>query len=145
MTRAEVVAIARSLLVKRVKFRPYGRSPEYGLDCLGVVIWTGREAGLLPPEQVKPIPPYAFPPSTENFELLKDFLVPVEEISPASVVVFTATDMLPRHVGFVSHRGASGAWRLIGSIPGSLAIGEFGLLFGLSNHIYAIYDYPDIA
>jgi hypothetical protein len=142
-TRAEVVALAQSLLERRPRFRPYGRNPDYGLDCIGLAIWVGREAGLVSRE--RPIPPYAFPPSTEDFKLIEDFLEPAAQIQPATILVFTAGDKLPRHIGLVSHKGRGDVWRLIGSVPGTLVIGEFGLLPGLSDHIWAMYDYPHIS
>ena len=141
-TRAEVVALARSLLERRINFRPYGRNPDYGLDCIGLALWVGYEAGLLPRE--RPVRPYAFPPSTEDFKQIAEFMEPAPEIRPATLLVFTANDGLPRHVGLVSHKGSSGVWRLVGSIPGTMTIGEFGLLPGLSDHIWAMYDYPAI-
>jgi hypothetical protein len=142
-TRAEVVELAHKLLERRVNFRPYGRSPEYGMDCIGIAIWVGREAGLIPRD--KPIPPYAFPPGTDDFKLIAEFMEPAPEIAPATLLVFSGDDKIPRHVGLVSHWGASGAWRLIGSIPGSMRIGEFGLLPGLTNNIWAMYDYRGLA
>ena len=92
-TRAEAVELARSLLQRRINFRPYGRNPEYGMDCIGVVIWVGWQTGLLPPE--RPIPPYAFPPSTADFEQMGQYLEPAREIAPATLIVFTTDDKLP--------------------------------------------------
>ena len=141
-SRAEVVALARSLLKRRINFRPYGRNPRYGLDCIGVVIWVGWETGLLSRE--RPIPPYAFPPSTDDFKQIANHLVPATEIRPGTLLVFNNNDGLPRHVGLASHKGSRGVWRLIGSIPGTLSIGEFGLLPGLSDNVWAMFDYPDV-
>lgn len=45
---AEVVTYARSLL--GVKWRHQGRSPEKGVDCAGLVILSGKHAGLLRPD-----------------------------------------------------------------------------------------------
>jgi hypothetical protein len=141
--RQDVVRLARSLIERKVRFRPYGRNPDYGMDCIGIVIWIGWELGVKPRDCR--IPTYSFPPSIDHFELITDFLVTTHEVQPGTIIVFTTTDKLPRHIGIVSHRREDGVWKMIGSIPGTLAIGEFGLLPGLTNNIWAMFDYPDVA
>lgn len=40
--------VARALACVGVPFRPQGRDPAYGLDCVGLIAWAGR----VPPAQV---------------------------------------------------------------------------------------------
>ena len=44
MTEDEAVARARALL--GVRFRPQGRDPDYGLDCIGVVVVAFELSGV---------------------------------------------------------------------------------------------------
>lgn len=44
--REEIVRLARSTLGTR--WLHQGRNPESGLDCAGLIIWVGWEAGYLP-------------------------------------------------------------------------------------------------
>lgn len=46
--REKIVALARAQLGAR--WRHQGRDPRTGLDCAGLVIWVGWEAGLVPPD-----------------------------------------------------------------------------------------------
>jgi len=142
-TREDIVNLLRSLIARKVRFRPYGRNPDYGLDCIGIAIWIGWELELV--DRERKIPHYSFPPSRDNFDTLDEFLVRTDEIQPGVLLVFSGRDGLPRHISIVSHRRDDGVWKMIGSIPGTLQIGEYGLLPGLSDHIYAQFDYPNVA
>ena len=70
--RELIVRTARRLLRPRVLFRPYGRDPKYGLDCIGVVEWVGKQCGVLPDDLT--IPPYAYPPQREAFALFEEHM-----------------------------------------------------------------------
>lgn len=142
-TRTEIVALARSVIDRRVRFRPYGRDPDHAFDCIGLVIWIAWEIGAWPRD--REIPAYSFPPSTENFEHITEYLVRTEEIQPGTVIVFTTPDNTPAHVGIVSHQREDGVWKMIGSIPGTLRFGQFSLIPTISDNVWGMFDYPNIA
>ena len=108
--RELIVTTARRLLKPRVKFRPYGRDPEYGLDCIGVVDWVGRQCGLLPADLT--IPPYAYPPEREAFNLFNDYMDQVMLPAEGAVVIIADKDGAPRHTGIVDW--ADEKWKCIG-------------------------------
>ena len=141
-TRDDVVRLAQSLLKQKVRFRPYGREPKYGMDCIGLAIWISYELELL--DRKRELPTYSFPPSEANFRSMAEILTPADEILPGRLLVFTDNDGRPRHVGVVSHQ-REGVWKVIGSIPNTLQFGQFGLLPGLSDHIWGIFDFPNVA
>lgn len=138
-TRREVVTTASSLMQHRLRFRPYGRNPEYGMDCVGVVIWVGRELDIL---EHKRIPPYSFPPSTENFEHLAEFLDETDTIREGTIIIFLSENK-PAHAAIAMHN-RDGVWTLFGSIPGTLNFGEFSLIPTISDNVWRMFDYRDV-
>lgn len=105
-SRDDVVAKARSLL--GLPFRFYGRARERGVDCVGVVLLTGWELGLLP--QDCQIPNYPFPVSPEVFSVFDEYMDEREGFAEGSVVVWSQNGQ-PRHVGIMTH---DKHWRCIG-------------------------------
>ena len=140
-TRTEVVHLAGLLMSRKLRFRPYGRNPDYGMDCMGTVIWIGKELDILPDKR---IPPYSFPPSLENFECLNDFLDPTDTIREGTIIVFITDNKTPGHVGIATHRRSDGAWVLAGSIPGTLEFGQFPLIPTISDNVWRMYDYRNL-
>jgi hypothetical protein len=108
--RTEIVRTARRLLRPRVKFRPYGRDPNYGMDCIGVIDWVGKECKLLPADLV--IPPYAYPPQREAFDLFNEHMDQVMNPAEGAVVIIADKDGTPRHTGIVDW--ADDKWKCIG-------------------------------
>jgi hypothetical protein len=108
--RIEIVRTARRLLRPRVKFRPYGRDPNYGMDCIGVIDWVGKQCELLPADLV--IPPYAYPPQREAFAMFDDYMDQVMNPVEGAVVVIADKDGAPRHTGIVDW--ADDKWKCIG-------------------------------
>ena len=111
------------------------------MDCIGTVIWIGRELNIL---ENKPIPSYSFPPSTENFEYLSEFLTETDTIQEATIIVFVTENKTPGHVGIASHRRDDGVWWLVGSIPGTLQFGQFPLIPTISDNIWRMFDYRNV-
>ncbi|HEX6374602.1 MAG TPA: peptidoglycan endopeptidase [Allosphingosinicella sp.] len=84
MTRAQIVARARKLI--GVRFRPQGRDPQHGLDCIGVAMMAMR----VPKHKVRN--DYIVPSSATAEEMNRDIAaLGFIRISPA---VATAGDML---------------------------------------------------
>ena len=140
IARTEIVEYASNLMKRKLRFRPYGRNPDYGMDCIGIVIWIGKKAGAIAEDAV--IPCYSFPPSTENFEHLTEFLDPAEKIEPGTIIVFL-NDKTPAHVGIVTHKRDE-KWILAGSIPGTLQFGQFPLVPSISENIWRMFDYRNV-
>jgi hypothetical protein len=108
--RGLIVRTARSLLRPRVKFRPYGRDPKYGLDCIGVVDWVGKQCGVLPHDLT--IPPYAYPPQRESFALFDEYMDRAMLPAQGVVAILASPDGHPRHTGIVEW--ADDKWKCIG-------------------------------
>jgi hypothetical protein len=107
--RELIVRTARSLLRPRVLFRPYGRDPKYGLDCIGVVEWVGKQCGVLPVDLT--IPPYAYPPQREAFGLFEEHMDRSMIPAQGAVAIIASADA-PRHTGIVDW--ADEKWKCIG-------------------------------
>ena len=97
-TRELIVTTARSLLQPRVRFKPYGRNPKYGLDCIGVVEWVGKQVGCV--EADFKLPRYSFPPQQEIFELFDTYAVRRDDLAHGSIAVFHRAE-IPQHTGVV--------------------------------------------
>lgn len=106
VTRKDVVDKARSLL--GLRFRFYGRARERGVDCVGVVLITGWELGLLPRDCQ--VPDYPFPVTTEVFDAFAEYMDEREGYAEGRVAVW-AQDGQPKHVGILTF---SERWRCIG-------------------------------
>ena len=107
--RDRIVTTARSLLKPRVVFRPYGRDPLLGLDCIGVILWVGKQCKMLP-QDLDFI--YAYPPQREVFEMFDHHAIRVEKPNRGSLVIFTYDGETPRHTGICEF--ADGKWKSIG-------------------------------
>jgi hypothetical protein len=140
VTRAEVAMLADDLMKRKLRFRPYGRNPDYGMDCVGTVIWIGRELDLIGDRK---IPCYSFPPSTENFEHLTEFLDVTDRIQTGTIIVFKTADQTPGHVGIATFE-RNGVWILSGSIPGTLEFGQFPLIPSISENVWRMFDYRNV-
>jgi hypothetical protein len=106
--RELIVATARTLLRPRVLFRPYGRDPKYGMDCIGVVVWVGKQCGCLKGDYEPPL--YAYPPQAEVFEQFDHLGVRREGPAHGAVAIFGRNH--PQHSGIVAW--SDGRWKLIG-------------------------------
>ena len=140
IARGEIVELASGLMKRNLRFRPYGRNPDYGMDCIGIVIWVGKKVGAIAEDAV--IPCYSFPPSTENFEHLTEFLDLTEKVELGTIIVFL-NDKTPGHVGIVTDK-RDDAWILVGSIPGTLQFGRFPLIPTISDNVWRMFDYRNV-
>lgn len=109
-TEDKVISIARGLLRPRVLFTPYGRTPSEGLDCIGVVLWVGKGAGLLP--EALEIPPYSYPPALEAFGLFEEYMVRLAGPERGAVAILILDGLSPRHTGVVEY--SDDKWKIIG-------------------------------
>jgi len=107
--RELIVRTARGLLRPRVLFRPYGRDPQYGLDCVGVPIWVGKQCGYLPPDYEPPL--YAYPPQAELFERFDDVCQWREGPAHGAVAIL-GRNGTPQHSGIAAW--VDDRWKAIG-------------------------------
>jgi hypothetical protein len=94
--RELIVRTARGLLRPRVVFRPYGRDPKYGMDCLGVVVWVGKQCGYVAADYEPPL--YAYPPQSELFEQFDQITERREGPAHGAIAIFGRNDR-PQHSG----------------------------------------------
>lgn len=106
VSRAAVVEQARSLV--GLPFRFYGRSREKGLDCVGVVLVTGWELGVLPADCR--IPDYPFPVSREAFAAFDEYFDERDGYEEGRVVIWQKRGT-PMHVGILTFQDR---WRCVG-------------------------------
>jgi len=109
LDRELITSTALSLLKPRVKFKPYGRNPKYGFDCIGVVTWVGKQCGYLPADYKLPL--YAYPPQPELFEHFNEMAVRRDGPEAGCIAIFAPAG-LPQHSGIVVQ--ADGQWQCIG-------------------------------
>lgn len=102
-TRHDVIQQARSVLGTR--FRHQGRTPAQGFDCIGLVVWTLTQLGLLQVDRTD----YSRRPRPEEMTAaLQGHLiaVPLDQVQPGDVLRFkSGLDGEPVHVGFATDRG----------------------------------------
>jgi hypothetical protein len=140
VTRAEVAALAADLMKRKLRFRRYGRNPDYGMDCMGIPIWIGKQLNLIGDGR---IPCYSFPPSLENFEHLTEFLDVTDRVQVGTIIVFKTDNQTPGHVGIATFE-RDGVWILSGSIPGTLEFGQFPLIPTISDNVWRMFDYRNV-
>ena len=104
---AAIVAAVRAAVGTR--FRPQGRIPGLGLDCVGVVLVAARAAGMIPPR----LPAYALGGDHEPLlcaTLAAAGLRLIDEPGPGDVHLFAPAEGR-RH--FVVQVSAATPWRLV--------------------------------
>lgn len=106
VSRDAIVAKARELLGMRFRF--YGRSRDRGVDCVGVVLLTGWELGLLPKDAK--IPDYPFPVSPSVFTAFAEYMDERDGYAEGAVAIWSQ-DGQPKHVGVLTYKDR---WRCIG-------------------------------
>jgi len=135
LDRDKITAAALSLLSPRVKFKPYGRNPKYGLDCIGVVLWVGKQCGYLAADLK--LPPYAYPPQREMFDLFDQMAVRRDDPEQGCIAVFAYSEDAPQPAGIVVQ--ADGEWRAVGIDPGGHGTVTISPLDTV--HIWRFYDF----
>lgn len=103
ITAQRLRAIAAARAAVGTQFRPLGRLPGVGLDCVGVVLLAAQVSGVC----CDSIPAYAL--GGDHSEVLDNTLISMgfEQVGypqPADVVVF-ALAAGHRHLGIISDRG----------------------------------------
>jgi cell wall-associated NlpC family hydrolase len=102
-TRNDVIQKARTQLGTR--FRHQGRSPVLGFDCIGLVVWTLTQLGLLHVDRTD----YSRRPRVEEMTAALEghlIRVPLDQIRHGDVLRFQAgVDGDPVHIGFATDRG----------------------------------------
>jgi cell wall-associated NlpC family hydrolase len=145
-TRNELIAEARKFI--GAKFGHQGRQPGV-LDCGGLVLMTGRAAGLTSLEFLS----YSGFPSGGRFEqLLREHAVETgykslfphnfdgTEFKPADIVAFDyGNGEGVRHIGFVTRWDGRRYW-IIDAQPG-LGVTEHPLAFPFTKHGTVIHKY----
>ena len=140
--RDRVIDLIQNLVHQRLRFRFYGRSPDYGMDCIGLVIWIGQQIGSIAHDAEFPC--YSFPPTTENFNHLDEYLDRTDDILPGSILVFTTGNQIPGHVAIATYQQDK-IWMMFGSIPGGFEFGYFPLIPTISENVWKIFDYKNVA
>jgi hypothetical protein len=141
--REAIVSLTNELLARRVRFRPYGRNPDHGFDCIGVVLFVGKRLALWSKPVV--MPRYAFPPQAEFFELFNEYCTK-GSWQPGTIIVMTDKTGKPKHVGILSHQKASGEWKAIGIRPDMPPrFGMFTVTPDIEARLWGLFDYPLIS
>lgn len=140
--RKDITAKALQLVEDNVRFRPYGRDPYAenkrirGVDCIGVVMWIGEQFGLLKDVE---IPPYAFPPQREVFNLFDVYMTEIDEPREAAVVVFQTREGAPLHCGLLMAQGER--WLVIGIAPHIRR--PYVIVYPMEDHGLHVWKYYD--
>lgn len=106
-TRADVVALAREMVARDVRFVRFGRTPETGLDCCGMVQYIGQTLGLLPLDMV--LPDYSYRSLAQPaFDALSFWMDEVDTPDDGDVVVLLGGGRRPRpkHLMIAASDGA---------------------------------------
>jgi cell wall-associated NlpC family hydrolase len=95
-----VVAAARACV--GVPYRHLGRTPERGLDCVGLVLRAFQEAGLL-----LEVAPASYGRRPEGHRLVAELArhgrrLATVEARPADVLAFAGSERLPCHLALVT-------------------------------------------
>ena len=104
MTRAEVIAIARSW--RDTPWRHQGRLKGVGVDCVGFVAEVGREAGIF---AVQEAANYKRRPDGKTLRAKMDeYLTPIDkrDLQPADVVLI-AFGGVETHIGLIGDYAAA--------------------------------------
>lgn len=143
---AAIAAKVRELLRPPIRFRPYGRTMT-GMDCVGVVMWVGRELGIWPEFK---LPKYSFPPDPAQFEeLFPKYAVevPVDEMAEGDILTFVNERGWPQHMAIaVKPPKGDGPLRGVGILrdPSRQWVGEFNLTDHVRSEIYKVYRYRNV-
>jgi len=83
-----------------VKFIPYGKDPEIGLDCLGLLIEVYKRFGVIVPDFDVNFKDYKLVDSLINSEKIKSYWLEIEEPEiPCAVVFRNSCDKFITHLG----------------------------------------------
>jgi hypothetical protein len=139
--RARIVEFTTALLERKPRFKCYGRNPEYGFDCVGVVLYVGNQLGLWD-EPIR-MPKYAFPPQAEFFDMFKTHCRE-GEWREGTIIVMKDPDGHPRHVAILNHQRENGEWKAIGirpDMPPRFAM--FNITPDIQSRVWGLFDYPN--
>lgn len=134
MTREEFIETARRALGTR--FRHQGRTLEFGLDCVGLLLWTAHQSELTTYD-------FRAYPREPNGELLPEIekhltkLPSARSARPGDVLAMAFGS--PMHVALVT--GIEPRLRVIHAVPDQGVI-EHDLDEVLWGHVHAAYQVP---
>ena len=133
-SRAEVIEIARRWI--GTPFRHRGRTLGIEVDCAGIVVGTGRMAGLTKADELD----YSKDPQSDRMRAVLDrhlIRVPFVDMMPADVLWF-AFDKDPQHLGIYTGRNLIHAYARRGECV------EHILDRTWAQRIRAVYRYPGL-
>jgi hypothetical protein len=144
--RHDIVTCARQFL--DVRFVHQGRSRE-GLDCLGLLIATAREAGLdfeaMPVTEID-VPTYGRRPDTQFLKAQLDrFLTPIlpSALAPADIVLLKVEGS-PQHLAIISDYPMAGELGMIHAYAPAHKVVEHRYDAIWRRNTYACYRLPQL-
>ena len=142
-TRLDVVLVARSYV--GTPFHHMGRVPGVGLDCSGVLICTGRELGLVPPDF--DVPPYT--PTPDGHSMIEWCDTHMRRVSQVEMrpgdAILLVVDQHPQHLGILAnypHADFSLIHAASNASPPRVI--ETRLMFSRTQRFVAAYELPGI-
>ena len=143
VSRADIVKAARAY--QGTPFRHQGRARGAGVDCIGLLVGTARDAGLEVVDRAdyprQPVPAELIAGLSANLDRIE-----VDEARAGDVLVFWIIDPAtlppekrsetPQHVGMLTDAGMIHAWS-----EGRRAVVEHGLTQGWRSRIHSAWRF----
>jgi cell wall-associated NlpC family hydrolase len=143
-TRFDIVRVARSYV--GTPFHHMGRVPGVGMDCSGVLICTGRELGLVPPDFDVP----AYTPTPDGHSMIAWCDTHMKRISQEAMqpgdAILLVVDRHPQHLGILGNYSPGGLSIIHAANNASPPrVIETRLLLSRTQRFVAAYQLPGIA
>ena len=140
ITPQEIERHARTLL--HTPYQHQGRTAGKELDCIGVIILTGKLAGVIEPDF--DFCNYPRDPDGKLEKMLDLHCEPLETVQLGAIALF-ALDAIPHHCGIITNYATGdGLLHALDSV-GCRRVVEHALLNSLSEKMVKVYGFRGVA
>lgn len=135
VNQVEVIKIARSLI--NTPYQHQGRTPQVGLDCIGLIIIVGHTLNLFDYNYTN----YSRAPDGQLLVNIEKHCVKLPDLTEGALAVF-ALSPIPHHVGIISK--FRGNWGLIHAYQNTGKVREHEFIKWWRDKLVGVYKLPNV-
>lgn len=136
---SDIVKAARELI--GTPYKHQGRTPGKELDCVGVIIATGKLSGALPLEF-----DYLGYSRDADGSLLREFDnygLSLPDLTAGAIALFKI-DAVPHHCGIITPRFKGDDWGVVHAYQSAKKVKEHNLICWWKTKIVRLYGFPGV-
>ena len=136
ITNTQIVPVARTLI--NTPYAHHGRTPQVGVDCIGVVILVGHQLELFDYDYLN----YSRDADGSLIRIVEKHCQPLPTITEGAIAVFKLS-AIPHHVGIISKFRES--WGLIHAYQNTGKVREHEFIQWWQNKLVGLYAFPNVS